>query len=347
MIRFPIGSGVAADFMPLCREGLRRSRVEAGESVVIYADTLTNPQYLGAFLAAAKDLGAEAFQIVQPAIPHDLSKRIGRAIPGKLIVETMKGADFVLDISSGGMLYSSEQNEILATGTRILRVREPEDTLIRLFPLDEIRDRVKRSGERFKRAKRIRITSDEGTDLSMEVSGRPVSIQYGMADEPGRWDHWSTALVTTTPQEDTVEGTLVVSPASILFTIDRYVTEPMKIRFSQGVAVSIDGGAEAIMLRELMETRNEPNCRRVAHVGWGLDHRARWDMFSARVAQNGGTTDARSIYGGVLFALGENRDLGGMNGAPLHVDIALRRARFELDGHAVVENGRILDPTLA
>jgi hypothetical protein len=31
----------------------------------------------------------------------------------------------------------------------------------------------------------------------------------------------------------------------------------------------------------------------------------------------------------------------------LHLDIALRRARLELDGVAVVENGQILDPQLA
>ena len=53
-----------------------------------------------------------------------------------------------------------------------------------------------------------------------------------------------------------------------------------------------------------------------------------------RGADGGGGAELRSIYGGVLLALGENRDLGGLNGAPLHLDIALRRARLELDGVA-------------
>ena len=57
----------------------------AGESVIIYADTLSNPQYPAAFLAAAKDLGAEAFQLIQPAIPHDLTRGVGRAKPTALI----------------------------------------------------------------------------------------------------------------------------------------------------------------------------------------------------------------------------------------------------------------------
>jgi 2,5-dihydroxypyridine 5,6-dioxygenase len=347
MIRFPISPNVAADLVPLFREGLRRSQVKEGETAIIYADTLTNPQYPAAFLAAAKDLGAEAFQIIQPAVPHVLSKGMGRAMPTRLMVEAMKGADFVLDITTGGMLYSNEQNDILAAGTRILRVREPDDCLIRLLPNEEVRARTIRGGERLRQAKRIRITSEEGTDLTMSKADRPVSIQYGMADKPGRWDHWPTGLITTTAVEETVEGRLVVGAASILFPFERYVTEPITIAFDKGVASSVEGGREAIMLRDLFATQNSPDCRRLAHVGWGTDHRARWDILASRGADGGGGAELRSIYGGVLLAMGENRDLGGLNGAPLHLDIALRRARLELDGVVVVENGQILDPQLA
>ena len=111
MIRFPISPNVAADLLPLFREGLRLSQVSAGEAVIIYADTLSNPQYPAAFLAAAKDLGAQAFQIIQSAMPFDLEKPMGRATPTPLIIEAMKKADFVLDISTGGMLYSNEQTD--------------------------------------------------------------------------------------------------------------------------------------------------------------------------------------------------------------------------------------------
>ena len=346
MIRFPISPNVAADLVPLFREGLRRSQREGGRNRHHLRRHLDQSAYPAAFLAAAKDLGAEAFQIIQPAVPHVLSKGMGRAMPTPLMVEAMKGADFVLDITTGGMLYSNEQNDILAAGTRILRVREPDDCLLRLLPNQEVRARTIRGGERLRLAKRIRITSEEGTDLTMSKADRPVSIQYGMADKPGRWDHWPTGLITTTAVEDTVEGTLVVGAASILFPFERYVTEPITVAFDRGVATSIEGGREAIMLRDLFDPE-QPNCRRLAHVGWGTDHRARWDILASRGADGGGGAELRSIYGGVLLALGENRDLGGLNGAPLHLDIALRRARLELDGVAVVENGQILDPQLA
>ena len=117
VIRFPTAVNVAADSCPCFEKGLRASKVSADEAVIIYADTLTNPQYPAAFLGAAKDLGAHAFQIIQPAVPRDLKKPMGRAKPTALIGEAMKQADFVLDISTGGMLYSDEQTAILASGT--------------------------------------------------------------------------------------------------------------------------------------------------------------------------------------------------------------------------------------
>lgn len=347
MIRFPTTANAAADLVGLFREGLKQSRLQAGETAIIYCDTLTNPNYPAAFLAAAKDLGAVAFQIVQPAIPAETGQGPGRAKPSPLIGEAMKSADLVVDVSIGGMLYSMDQDAILAAKTRILRVREPDDCLLRLFPNEDVRARSRRGGERLAAARRIRITSPEGTDLVMDKADRRIHLQYGMAEEPGRWDHWPTGMVCTTPVEDTVEGTLVVGRASLIFPFERYVAEPMTLKFQKGVVTSIEGGADAITLREYLWSSAETNRRRLAHVGWGTDHRARWDVLSFRGADGGGGAEARSIYGGVLLALGENRDLGGQNAASVHCDIALRRARMELDGVAVVEDGRILDPALA
>jgi 2,5-dihydroxypyridine 5,6-dioxygenase len=346
MIRLPATQNVSADLVHLFRQGLAGSRLRAGESAVIYADTFTNPQYPAAFLAAARDVGAEAFQIVQPMIPFDLARGIGRARPTPLMIETMKGADLVVDVTTGGMLYSNEQTAILGAGTRILRVREPEDCLLRMLPSEEVRSRARRGAERFARATRVRLASAEGTDLAMEKDGRPITTQYGMADEPGRWDHWPTGLICTTPVEETVEGVLVITPASIVFPFETYVTEPLSLRFEKGIATSVEGGREAIMLNDLLE-RGDLNCRRLAHIGWGLEHRARWDTLATRGWDNGGGVESRSILGGVLIALGENRDLGGANAAALHIDISLRRTRLELDGEPIVENGRFLAEELA
>lgn len=348
MLRFPLTPNVAADLVSLFREGLRASRVTAGEAAVVYTDTLANPHYPAALLAAAKDLGAEAFQIVQPAIPADPRRGGGtRANPTPVIVEAMKRADVVVDVSTGGMLYSEAQDAILAAGTRILRVREPDDSLRRLFPSEDVRRRSRAGAEVLARARRLRVVSADGTDLRAEKADRRVHVQYGMADEPGRWDHWPTGMVGTTLLEDTLEGRLVIGRGSLLFPLERYVNEPVTCRVEGGAVAAIEGGTDALMLREYLKTAGDKGAYRIAHLGWGTEHRARWETLAIRGADGGGGAEARSIYGGVLLALGENRDLGGANAAPVHVDLALRHASLELDGVLVVDDGRFLRPELA
>ena len=166
MIRLPISQEAAADIIPIFREGLKQSKVGEGEKVVVYADTFTNPVYSAAFMAAARDLGAQAFVMVQPLINADASNVLGRASPQPLMIDVMKQADFVVDVSTGGMLYSNDHAAILATGTRILRAREPEDVLMRLMPSAVVKDRAVRGVARFQTARKVRITSRDGTDLA-------------------------------------------------------------------------------------------------------------------------------------------------------------------------------------
>ena len=347
MLRSPNNPNVAAELVPLFRDGLKTSKVTTGEKVIVYADTFTLPAYPAAFLTAARECGAEAFKIIQPLLPSDFSQSIGRAKPSPLIIEAMKLADFVVDVSNGGMLYSYELQTVLEAGTRMLRVREPDDCLWRLRPSEEVKDRAMRGAARYQKAKDIRLVFNDGLSLAMARGNRAPVMQYGIADEPGRWDHWGTGLICIAPIEESVEGTLVVSEASILFPFELYLTEPMHLHFKKGIVTSIDGGREARMLSDFLDRHGDANARRLSHVGWGLEKRARWETLAMRGWDNAGGVEARSVYGNILVALGENGDLGGANTSKLHIDISLRGGRLELDGEPIVENGRFLASELA
>lgn len=347
MIRLPISHDSATDIVPIFREGLKQSRVAPGEKVVVYADSFTNPIYAPAFVAAARDLGAEAFSMVQPLINADASNSLGRANPQRLMIEVMRMADLVVDVSTGGMLYSNDHEAILATGARILRAREPEDVLLRLMPSQEIKDRAIRGVERLQKAHKIEVHSAAGTDLVMDKAGRNASNQYGMADEKGRWDHWGTGLVCTTVEEATVEGRLVLAPGDVLFPFERYVTQNLTLVFEKGVVARVEGGREAVMLETLLDTRGDEGARRLSHVGWGVEHRGNWETLSMRGWDNAGGVEARNCYGNVLIAIGENRDLGGRNPSRLHIDMAFRGSRLDLDGETIVDGCKFIDKLVA
>lgn len=347
MLRYPNTPHAAAELVPLFRDGLVTSKVSPGETVLVYGDTFTLPSYPAAFLAAARDCGADALHIVQPLLPPDFAQPIGRAKPTPLIIEAMKKADFVVDVSNGGMLYSYEQEAILAAGTRILRVREPDDCLWRLRPSMEVKDRAMRGVARYREAKQVRLVFEDGSVLTMDRGNRQPVTQYGVADEKGRWDHWGTGLICIAPMETSVNGTLVVSQGSILFPFEFYMTEAMHIHFKDGVVTGIDGGREALMLKGFIDKHGDANARRLSHVGWGLEKRARWETLAMRGWDNGGGVEARSVYGNILVALGENGDLGGVNNSKLHIDIAIRHGRLELDGNPIVDNGDFIATDVA
>jgi 2,5-dihydroxypyridine 5,6-dioxygenase len=121
----------------------------------------------------------------------------------------------------------------------------------------------------------------------------------------------------------------------------------MHIHFKDGAVTGIDGGREAMMLREYIDRQGDPNARRLSHVGWGLEKRARWETLAMRGWDNGGGVETRSVYGNILVALGENSDLGGVNNSKLHIDISIRHGRLELDGQPIVDNGNFIARELA
>jgi 2,5-dihydroxypyridine 5,6-dioxygenase len=72
-------------------------------------------------------------------------------------VEALKQADMVVDLIF--LLFSKQQLEIQASGTRVLTAVEPAPLLARLMPTRELRERVEIGAELLSKAKVMRITS--------------------------------------------------------------------------------------------------------------------------------------------------------------------------------------------
>ena len=92
--------------------------------------------------------------------------------------------------------------------------------------------------------------------------------------------------------------------------LGRYVADPVRIDVENGKIVKIAGGVDAMLLREHFEQSRDPEAFVISHIGWGTDTRARWTEVAQRGTEDGGR-DARSAYGNVQIAFGENYSLGG------------------------------------
>lgn len=342
-VRFPITAEIGGDLVGLALAELRLCKVQRRETVVLFTDTRTNPNYVSAFLAAAKELAGSVFEVKIPFLPLGDGKN-NDLTP---VIHVLKNADFVIDLSTGGTLYIYGEGltEVLAGGTRVLQVKAIEDQLRRCFPTEEVRRRTADGAAWLERATDIRLTSTAGANLTMSKKGRKGLTQLGISDEKGRWDSWPSGFLYCAPEEETAKGTLVLDVGDLLVMLGRYISEPIQIEVANGTIKSIDGGVDAVLLKDRLEQANDPEAYIISHIGWGTDHRARWSEIAQRGTEDG-AREVRSTYGNIQIAFGANYRLGGKNRTMAHEDLILRRARFELDGQVIVDDGRILPDDL-
>jgi 2,5-dihydroxypyridine 5,6-dioxygenase len=332
----------SAQLVGLATRELALCRVKADENVLIYSDPDSRPDLVGAMFAAANNFTDLAMEVVRPLIGARPGVSRRASLPGPLR-ELAESVDLLIDVSSRGMLHGGDIQNLLAAGTRILRVREPAAVLARLFPDERVAQRIAASGRLLERSQKLHFSSSTGTDLVVDRRNRPALCQYGYCAEAGHWDHWGTALTTFSPEEDAANGRLVLAPGDVFFltaTIGLYVVEAVKLTVENGAIVAIQGGRDARLLENALQPSGDPDARLISHVGWGGDPRADWNALSLYAGQGGGGADLRSYHGGVVIAFGSNTDMGGMNATHFHMDLALRNMSFSLDDRQVLSSGQ-------
>ena len=332
--------------------------VGGGATVGVLTQGLKRAKYAEAFQAAARALGAETFHVDIPSdgAPDDggeLGVRAAQtglqAFPATL-VETFSRCDLMVDLVF--LLWSDEQQAIRAAGTRIISCVEPPQALRRLFPDADIRRRVVAARERLEQASRLRFTDDGGTDVTYELGEFGYIHQYGVADEPGRWDHFASALVGTVGNTGGVNGTVVLKPGDIVFPHWRYVSSPVRLTIKSGAIVRIDGDLDAQLVREYLERFDDVRAYGISHVGWGMNHRARWDALTIGDwdADSAGTRgvgmDSRSFYGSVMFSTGPTVEFGGTNSTACHMDMPMRGCSLWLDDERIIDRDRVIPADL-
>ena len=339
-------SNFAGELVTLFKQELQHCKLKPEETLCILTDPRSNSDYAAAFFGAAKELGANVFQITIPFFTKEV-KKVARGYSEDIIppggpLEAMKAADLVIDLSTVDWLYTNVHNEVLRAGTRTLMVGEPEDVLRRLLPHPDVKARCLAGVEVLSKGRKIRITTKAGTDLTFDKTGRKGMAQYGASDVPGRWDHWPSGQVACAPVEGTAEGRLVINVGDIILRLQRYVSEKVVCTFKNGRIVKIEGGIDAFLLEEYMKTWQDEKAYIPSHIGWGAEHRAIWYQLAAK--EPGGLMDAESFYGDVLFGMGANHfiGLGGMNVTSAHIDFCLRECNMWVDDLQVLAEGTIV-----
>lgn len=326
--------GFAGDLSALFRHQLQASMLSPDELCACITDTSWNPAYASACMTAATELGALPFQTV-----FGWNTRP----PDRALNAICEAADLIVYMTVHTLHYRDEIRQALVRGARVLCCMEPPHVLDRLRFDPDVRQRAIAGAECLKAAHEIRITSDAGTDLTMQKSGRRGLANYGAADTPGHIDFWGLGAVQAAQNEGTTQGRLVLETGDSIFHLGRFVETPVVLDFEDGKVVSIEGGLDATLIKAELEAAGE-NAFLAGHMAWGVDPRARWTQPITQTPDTGGGgADTESTLGVVQVQLGSNDDVafGGAIRSNAHLGLCLRKASLFLDGLPVVQDGKL------
>jgi len=337
-----------AALMMAWKEVLAMCNLKPGEQLTVLTGDDSNQQIAAMARLAAADMGAIVTNLNlapmngEKAISRDKSGYVGKTAleNNTAALACLKASDFIVDTLQ--LLFSKEQEEVLKTGARMLLAVEPPEIMLRMLPKPEDKARVLAGAKKLGVAKTMNVKSAAGTDFTCQLGQYPVLTQYGLADEPGRWDHWPSCFVATWPNEKTSSGTIVIDEGDILLPFKMYTRGKVTLTIENGYITKIDGGFDAEFMKRFIDSFDDPEAYAMAHVGWGLHTRAHWTVLGLYNPEAQLGMDARSFAGNFLFSSGPNTEAGGTRDTPCHLDIPLRNCSLSLDGEAMTINGKVI-----
>ena len=143
-------------------------------------------------------------------------------------------------------------------GARLFTLSEagPETLISGLIECDFINRKplVDAMAKKMSEGKTVRITAPGGTDLTASIEGRSAVANSAICHNPGE-KMGASVEVFIAPVEGTTEGVFVCDASSSMIGL---VQEPIKIRIEGGRAVSFEGGNEARLLKQIIESVGHP-----------------------------------------------------------------------------------------
>jgi 2,5-dihydroxypyridine 5,6-dioxygenase len=346
----------AADLTPLFMREFELCNLAEGEVVGLLSDATTRPAYVDAAAGAAQALGAQVFHITVPGLGWDAPtpvKGMGAGVPAlaqpspllEAVTAALSRATFVVDLVRETIIHVPLRGVLRAAGSRILTVVEPPDALERMFPPAGIKDEVEAIRDRLDGTRVLRVSSDAGTAVTYDLEQTTPFSQYGYSDVAGKWDHWPSALVVCYPKDGTAEGTVVLQPGDIVFPFKRYVETAVLLTLEKGYVVSIEGGFDAQLIQDYLESWEEPEVFAASHIGFGMHPRAQWSALAFYEKDDGIGMDGRCFKGNFLFSTGPNRETGRLVEA--HLDIPMRGCDVFLDDDQLIAGGKMVEQRIS
>lgn len=301
--------------------------VRAGERLAIVVDDRTDSEVSYELFRAAREAGAE------PVMVTFRAREMSGFEPPASVAAAMAASDVVLCAASTSLYHTAAKAAAQRAGARgdFNAPYRAEAWCNGAMTADffAIRRQAERLAALLREASVVRVTSAAGTDLTASIRGRePMAWLTGICRNPGEVSALPGGEVSLPPIEGSANGTVVWERvASDLGALEA----PVRIHVRDGRAVSVEGGAQAARLREILATVRDAD--NIGEIGIGLNP-------ASRIADD--ITEAKKALGTIHVALGDSaNEYGGLVESAVHLDGLIMAPTLALDGLAVIVDGRL------
>ena len=298
--------------------------VATGENVVILSDP-GKRKIADDLVTRARLLGAETVLV-------EMSERANNGSePPPAAAAAMRECDVLIAPTSKSASHTQARLDACERGARAATMPGiTEEMLLRTMGADYagIKQRSETVAAALTDAAEAHITTEAGTDLTLDLTGRTGIPDGGDLRAPGAFGNLPAGEGFIAPVEGVARGRIVfdgsIWPIGIL-------EEPLTIEIEDGYARAMSGPA-ADAFRAIIEPYGE-DAFAIAELGVGTNEAA---------LLTGNVLEDEKILGTIHIAFGDNHTIGGKTRVPSHQDGIVLKPTLTLDGKALLTQGRML-----
>jgi leucyl aminopeptidase (aminopeptidase T) len=188
----------------------------------------------------------------------------------------------------------------------------------------------KKLANRLSKAKKVHITSKQGTDLTFRLGKRPVHIYDGILDaadikKGNTFVSLPSGEVGLAPLENSTEGKVVFDVPQP--SAGKLVSN-MRWTFKKGKVTSFKASKNVKALKDFYD------------LGHGDKDRIGWFGFGINPNAKVGYLMNSNANGAVTIGIGANTGVGGKNKSDYETAATMSKATVELDGKVILKNGK-------
>lgn len=308
--------------------------VRRGENVLIVCDPTTGD--IGQALhEAANERSDNVLLIVMPKARHHGEE------PPSPVAHLMRQQQVVIAPTRYSLTHTRAIRQSLREGSRVATMPGMTNEMFSRGGMSAdfslIKQRISDLGPYFRRRRIVKVTSEQGTNVTFEVNWREWKLDdNGICNRPKMLTNLPAGKAFIMPREGTMNGTVVIDGSWESNLVD----EPISLIVEDGIVMDVKGGTIAATIRQefgeaakRLRSKDRENVWTMAEFGFGMNPQAR--LF-------GNVLEDEKRLGTCYFSVGDNTALGGTSAVGIHIPGVLKNASVWLDDTQLISNGEFI-----